>query len=68
MVRFFSHIHDNVNFFSARYLQIFSNSLDKRNMCVSLRFRVREKPAKYFLLSVYESYGPGPRFFIIRKT
>ena len=57
-----------LTFFQQDYLQIFSNSLDKRNMCVSLRFHVREKPEKYFLLSVYESYGPGPRFFIIRKT
>ena len=34
-------------------------------MCASLRFRVRERPEKYFLLSVRrrELYEPGPRFF-----
>ena len=49
------------------HLQIFPTSLTKWNMCASFRFRVREKPEKYFQLSAWrrEFYEPGPRFFII---
>ena len=39
-------------------------------MCTSLRFRVRERPEKYFLLSAWrrELDRPGPQFFIIWQT
>ena len=49
------------------HLQIFPIFLAKWNMSASLRFHVRDRPKKYFLLSVWhrELYGPGPQFFII---
>ena len=54
--------HNKVTFFSTRILP---TSLAKWNMCLFLRFQVREGPEKYFLLSSWcrELYGPGPRFF-----
>ena len=59
--------HYKVTFFSARTCPNFPTSLANLNMFASLRFRVRERPEKYFLLSAWgrELYVPGPQFFII---
>ena len=72
MVKFFIfdyisiHISRQSSLFSLQeHLQINPTSLAKWNIWASFQFRVRKRPKKYFLLSMWrrELHKPGPRFF-----
>ena len=56
-------------FSKKEHLKIFPTSLAKWNVCAFLRFRVREIPEKYFLLSARrrELYEAGPWFLLFDK-